>query len=56
MKLYTTVEEKFCIKVNKNVAIEIIRYADGTHQKTCLHQKRCSTQNCPISKPKAEQK
>lgn len=47
MKLYSTIEEKFCMKANKNVAIEMIRYADGSKKETCLHQSQCGQINCP---------
>jgi hypothetical protein len=53
MKLYSTIEEKFCVKANKNVAIEMIRYADGTKKETCLHQNQCGQKNCEANRERS---
>lgn len=46
MILYTMIEEKFCPNANKNVALEVTRYADGTSSQLCMNRQNCQKETC----------
>lgn len=41
MKLFTTIEEKYCPNIKKNVAIEVTRMCTGQNISKCLHNSEC---------------
>ena len=41
LKLYSTVEERFCPRVRENVVMETVHFTDGKVKETCLHQHSC---------------
>lgn len=45
MKLFSSIEEKYCPNLRKNVAIEVTRMCDGKSTFKCLNQAECP-HNC----------
>ncbi len=38
MIAYTTIEERYCFHISKNIAVETIHYSNGSSKTECLSQ------------------